>query len=134
MNVSTQNILKTKKGLRIKECYGPVIIPMLNKMQFLVDEFGFRKPNIDMARHEVWLDFKKDDIDLHIEYELYNYPYGHLTLKKEDGFQKYSLDELAPMTPPQKQNQLPIQIDQILLRLDQFATGIRKQLNKTIST
>ncbi len=128
MKTSLLTLLETKKGQKINEAFGPIIIPMLTKMQFLVDEFGFENPKIDMGRHECWFNLKKENINVHIEYELFNYPYGRLSVVKNSATKEYSLDELSPMSTTELEAKPPIQVDQIEKRLDDFASSIRRKL------
>jgi len=124
-------ILETKRGQKIKKAFGPVIISMLTKTQFLVEDFGFKRPTIDMGRHECWLNFKKEGIHIHIEYELFNYPYGKLSIQKDNEEEVYALDELAPMTEKDMASEPPVQVSQVEKRLDAFSLSIRQKLIET---
>ena len=132
MNALIVNILNTKRGQKVKDCYGPIVIPVLEKLQFLVDEFGFNMPSLDMARHEFWIVFEKDNAQLNIEYEQFNFLFGQLRVKNDDDWLVYSINDIAPMTDSQKQRKLPIQIEQVEERLDQIVCGLRNKLTEVL--
>jgi hypothetical protein len=118
--------LKTKKGLRIKDSYGPIVIPILEKLQFMIDDYGFTKSSIDMARNEVWVKIEGNTFRLYLEYELFNYPHGRIEILINSKWTILSLYELSPMTNQQLKLSAPIQVDSVLKRVDQFVKIIRK--------
>jgi hypothetical protein len=120
LSILATDVFQTKRGKHIQECYGPVIIPLLIKLQFLIDLYGFKKPKIDMARHEVWVIFTKPGFKIYFEYEIYNYPYGYIEVIKDGKNDKILFAKVVPLSKEQKESKLPIQVDAVIARYDQF--------------
>jgi hypothetical protein len=95
MNSLTNNLLKTKKGKKAFSYCGFIFSPFMNSLQFLADDYGFGKASIDMARRECWIELKRKDAKIIIEYELGSSIYCILTILNNGEAISHSLGEFA---------------------------------------
>jgi hypothetical protein len=57
--------------------------PVLDNLEFLETEFGFKQPVFKQVSRECWVTFNKKEVEIKIGYEPYTLPWGHISRSGE---------------------------------------------------
>ena len=140
------NILDTiqdENSRRFAGMFPEFSAPILEKLHFLIIEFGFDEPKFETAPRECWTSYKRDDAEIEIAYEPLSLPWGYVKLFSGGGGERLPLKELMNQYEFHVDEQKYRRYDEVSKKLfalldspekaDEYARKSKRQLEEAVA-